>query len=93
MPELYGKVILDESSRKELYEEVRKDVVKEIRESGNTASEIESYLKDVDYPQYVRMLRATIDTAVEKFHQDEHCWNDNQKAGRILESIQNILRI
>lgn len=90
--ELTGKVILDEDTMDMLKEEVREEVIEDIKNNGNYSSEIETYLNDCNIVRYQKILEDTIDNVIS----NDTCRNSNcatMKTYNKLLAIQAILNI
>ena len=92
--ELVGKVILDNETMESLKSEIRREVIEDIKKSGNYSSEIEKYMNDCDYKSYIRMIRNTIDNIIEKTNENDiDDFGPNHANWKILLAIQNMLQI
>lgn len=63
---LTGEVILDDTTMEDLKEEVRKEVIEEIKENGNYKDEIETFLSNTTSETYLTILANTIDSVLER---------------------------
>ena len=91
--ELKGKVILDEESMDELKDQLRQDIVKEIKEEGLYSSEIEQFLNECSYELYIRMIQCTIGNVISKTNKEDIHWNSEKKTYQRLLAIKSILDI
>lgn len=93
MGKLYGECILDPSSMADLREEVREEVLSEIKEKGLRIDEMISFLMMYDYKTYMRVISETIDHAVEDAEKSKKTWDGEQKAAKMLNAIQAVIMI
>lgn len=91
--ELKGQVILDKESMDELKDQIRQEIIDEIKEEGNYSSEIERYMNDCNYESYMEMIRCTIDNVIAKIDKDNIRFNSERKAYRRILAIKSILDI
>lgn len=91
--ELHGTVTLDEESIRALKNEVRKEVINEIKESGNTENEIELFLRDLSYKDYLKTLKNTLDDVLNKTKSSELQSDVDNKVYDILCIIYSLLYI
>lgn len=91
--ELHGTVTLNEESMRALKNEVRKEVINEIKESGNTENEIELFLRDLSYKDYLKTLKNTLDDVLNKTKSSELQSDVDNKVYDILCIIYSLLYI
>lgn len=91
--ELKGQVILDEKSMDELKDQIRQEIIDEIKEEGNYASEIERYMNDCNFESYMRMIICTIDNVISKIDKENILFNSEEKAYHRILAIKSILDI
>lgn len=90
--ELTGKVVLDDESYAKVCRAAREEVVERIQERGCAADEIEKFLEDCDCREYVRMIRKTIDTIMNKTNENG-VPTFGDKDWKILQAIYAVLVI
>lgn len=94
MTELTGTIKLDEETLETLREEIRREVIEDIRVNGNYSSEIEKYLKDCKYTSYMHMIKSTIDHIIVKTNVEEDVkWDSDAKLWKQLNIIKGILNL
>ena len=92
--ELKGTVTLDEETLDALKEDIRKEVIEEIRKDGNYSNEIKIFLEDCNHEQYMRMITATIDSVINKTNPEEDLHFDSgRKAWDRILAIKALLKI
>lgn len=91
--ELHGTVTLNEESMRALKNEVRKEVINEIKESGNTVYEIKLFLRDLSCKDYLKTLKDTLDDVLNKTKSSELQLDVDKKAYDILCIIYSLLYI
>lgn len=91
--ELHGTVTLDKESMEKLKDKIRKEVIKEIKESGNTENEIELFLRDLSCNTYLRILRDTLCDVLNNTNKSEFRWDYDKKAYDILCIIYSLISI
>ena len=93
MGKLYGECILDPSSMADLREEIREEVLSEIKEKGLRIDEMISFLMMYDYKTYMRVISETIDHAVEDAEKSKKTWDGERRAAKMLNAIQAVIMI
>ena len=93
MGKLYGECILDPSSMADLREEIREEVLSEIKEKGLRIDEMISFLMMYDYKTYMRVISETIDHAVEDSEKSKKTWDGERRAAKMLNAIQAVIMI
>lgn len=91
--ELRGQVILDEKSMDKLKDQIRQEIIDEIKEEGNYASEIERYMNDCNFESYIGMIICTIDNVISKIDKENIRFNSEEKAYHRILAIKSILDI
>lgn len=91
--ELKGLVILDEETMENLKDQVRQEVIDEIKQDGNYSSEIEEYLNDCNFISYIKMINCTIDNVVSKMDKKDVHFESDRKAYQQILAIKSILEI
>lgn len=91
--ELYGTVQLNDRSMEELKESIREQVIQEMRESGNTFTEIETFLNDLSYKSYLQMIRLTLPKILRDTKESDIIWSEDKKSYQILNVISGLLSI
>lgn len=91
--ELKGQIILDDETMDNLKDEIRKEVVEDIRESGNYSHEIERYMNDCNFESYMRMIEKTIDNMIEKTNEEDIHFDTGRRRWKQLLTMKNLLDI
>lgn len=90
--ELKGQVILDEESMKALKNQIREEVINDIKENGNYLSEIEEYMNNCNFEYYMRIIKSTIDNVISKINKEDICGSSWKTYYQIL-AIKSMLDI
>ena len=91
--ELKGQVILDEETMKKLKNQIRQEVINDIKEDGNYSSEIEEYLNDCNFKSYMKMIDYTIDNVISKMNKEDICFESDRKAYNQILAVKAMLEI
>lgn len=91
--ELKGQVILDKESMDKLKDQIRQEIVDEIKEEGNYASEIEKFMNDCNFESYIQMIKCTIDNVISKIDKENIRFRSEEKAYHRILAIKSILDI
>lgn len=91
--ELKGQVILDDETMKKLKEQIREEVIDDIKKNGNYSSEIERYMDDCNFEYYIRMIKNTIDNIIRKTNKEDIHFESGWKAWRQISAIKFLLDI
>ena len=91
--ELKGQIILDDETINNLKDEIRKEVVEDIRKSGNYSHEIKRYMNDCDFESYMIMIEKTIDNIIEKTNEEDIYFDTSRRRWRQLLAIKSLLNI
>ena len=91
--ELKGIVTLDDKTMAELRENIRKEVIEDIKNKGNYSFEIEKYLNDCKFESYMRMIECTIENVIERTNEEDIHFDSGWKAWRRLHAIKSLLKI
>lgn len=91
--ELRGRVILDEKSMDKLKDQIRQEIIDEIKEEGNYESEIERYMNDCNFESYMAMIICTIDNVISKIDKENIRFSSEKRAYHRILAIKSILDI
>ena len=91
--ELKRQIILDDETMDNLKDEIREEVIEDIRKSGNYSHEIERYMSDCDFESYVIMIERTIDNMIEKTNEKDIHFDTNRRRWKQLLAIKSLLNI
>lgn len=90
---LKGQIILDDETMDNLKDEIRKEVIEDIRESGNYLHEIERYMNDCNFESYMRMIEKTIDNMIEKTNEEDIRFDTGRRRWKQLLVMKSLLDI
>lgn len=90
---LTGTVLLDEQTMNNLKEEIRKEVLEDIKSDGNYEGEIIQFLEDCDYSGYLYMIHTTINHILNKTNEQEITFASDKVRYKKLLAIKAILDI
>lgn len=91
--ELRGQITLDEETMSKLKDQIREEVIEDIKENGNYSSEIEKYMNDCSFESYMRMIECTIDNVIKKTNKENIHFNSGWKAYRRILAIKSLMDI
>lgn len=91
--ELKGQVILDDETMEKLKEQIREEVINEIKEDGNYSYEIEKYMNGCNYKSYMKMIKCTIDNAINNTNKDDIHFKSDWKEWNQIVAIKSLLNI
>lgn len=88
--ELKGTVTLDAETMNSLREEIREEVLQEIKEKGLHLIEVERYLRECDYNSYAKLLSATLNEIVNNTDSESIIWKDDKRKFQKLQLIKKL---
>lgn len=91
--ELRGTVTLDDDTMDNLTEQIREEVIEDIKNNGNYSYEIEKYLKDCNFREYVSMIKDTVDYIISKTEKKTIYFDNDKKKWNTLLAISSIFKI
>lgn len=91
--ELRGTVMLDDDTMDNLTEQIREEVIEDIKNNGNYSYEIEKYLKDCNFREYVSMIKDTVDYIISKTEKKTIYFDNDKKKWNTLLAISSIFKI
>lgn len=91
--ELKGQVILDDETMDKLKEQVREEVINEIKEYGNYSSEIEEYMNSCNFENYMRMIEVTIDNVIKNTNKEDIHFESGWKSWNRLVTLKSLFSI
>ena len=91
--ELKGTVVLDEEIMKKLKEQIREEVIEDIKNNGNYSSEIEKYLNNCKFDSYMRMIECTIKNIIENTNEKDIHFDSGWREWHRLLAIKSMLDI
>ena len=93
MIELKGRIILDNETMDNLRDEVRQEIISDIKQNGNYSHEIEEFMNDCDYESYINMIEGTIDNIIKKTNIEDIRFNSELRKWKQLLAIKSLLDI
>lgn len=91
--ELKGTITLDEDTMEKLREQIREEVIEDIKNNGNYSAEIKKYLNDCSFEYYMRMIECTIENVIKRTNKDDIHFDSGWKAWHRLHAIKSLLEI
>lgn len=91
--ELKGQVILDDETMDKLKEQIREEVINDIKENGNYSSEIEEYMNDCNFEYYIKMIEHTIDNVIKNTNKEDIHFESGWKAWNRLMTLKSLFSI
>lgn len=91
--ELKGQIILDDETMDNLKDEIREEVIEDIRKSGNYSHEIERYMSDCNFESYMEMIEKTIDNMIEKTNEEDIHFDTGRRRWKQLLAMKSLLNI
>ena len=91
--ELKGTVILDKETMSKLKDQIREEVIEDIKNDGNYFSEIEKYLNDCDFESYITIIKGTIDNIISKTDENDIHFDSGWKKWHELLAIKRLFDI
>lgn len=88
--ELKGTVTLDAETMNSLREEIREEVLQEIKEKGLYFSEVEKYLRECDYNSYAKLLSVTLNEIVNNTDSESITWKEDKRRLQKLQLIKKL---
>lgn len=86
-------VNLDKQSMQELKDSVRKEVIEEIKKSGNTYSEIVYFLINLSSEGYFNIIKDTLPDILDKTNETDIVFLDEKIKYKKLKIISDLLEI
>lgn len=90
---LKGQVILDDDTMNSLKEQIREEVVNEIKENGSYFREALAYMVECDFENYMRLINLTINYIINDTNKENIRFESSKKIYNKLLIIKNILDI
>lgn len=91
--ELTGKIILDDTTINELRNQIREEVIEDIKKNGLYLSEAEEILRYCKLNEYVGVVARTIIDVLGNITEEDIRFTSDVKNKYILLAISNILKI